>query len=141
MSATPDEQPNDVTAGAAGAEAADAQALLQELATSIGLLPQEGVSEGETPPDGSIAIPVIEQDGTQYVPVFTSEEALVAAGADPAPAVGLPVAQLAASWPSDELWLAVNPGSEDGLALPPEAVKALAAFAQGPDDTGQPTAG
>ena len=112
--------------------AATEQALLQELATSIAFLPQDGLTDGETPPDGSIAIPVIEQDGTQYVPVFTSEEALRSAGADPEPAVGLPLADLAANWPSEELWLAVDPGSENGLSLPPQAVQALAAFAQGP---------
>ena len=90
------------------------------------------MADGETPPDGSIAIPVIEQDGTQYVPVFTSEEALRSAGADPEPAVGLPLADLAANWPSEELWLAVDPGSENGLSLPPQAVQALASYAQGP---------
>lgn len=126
---TPNEQPIDVATDAAGAEEAEAQALFQALATSIAFLPQEGQVEGDALPEGSIAIPVIEQDGTQYVPVFTSEEALRAAGADPEPAVGLPLAELAANWPAEDLWLAVNPGSEDGLTLPPEAVQALAAFA------------
>jgi hypothetical protein len=120
------------SADGAAPAAASEQALLQELATSIAFLPQDGLADGETPPDGSIAIPVIEQDGTQYVPVFTSEEALRAAGADPEPAVGLPLADLAANWPSEELWLAVDPGSENGLSVPPQAVQALAAFAQGP---------
>ncbi len=123
---TPNEQPADLTAPTSEAEA---QALLQNLATSIALLPQEGMADGETPPDGAIAIPVIEQDGTQYVPVFTSEAALQAAGADPGPAVRMPVAELAANWPAEDLWLAINPGSEDGLTLPPEAVQALATFA------------
>ena len=126
------EQPDQSANGSAGAEQIDPQALLQDLATSIAFLPQDGISDGETPPEGSIAIPVIEQEGTQYVPVFTSEEALVAAGADPAPAVGLPLAELAANWPSQELWLAVDPGSENGLTVPPEAIQALAAYAQGP---------
>ncbi len=126
------EQPDQSANGSAGAEQIDPQALLQDLATSIAFLPQDGMSDGETPPEGSIAIPVIEQEGTQYVPVFTSEEALVAAGADPAPAVGLPLAELAANWPSQELWLAVDPGSENGLTVPPEAIQALAAYAQGP---------
>ncbi len=61
--------------------------------------------------------------------MFTSEEALKEAGADPEPAVRLPLAELAASWPAEDLWLAVNPGSEDGMTLPPEAVQALATFA------------
>ena len=126
------EQHPEQSADGAAPAAASEQALLQELATSIAFLPQDGLADGETPPDGSIAIPVIEQDGTQYVPVFTSEEALRAAGADPEPAVGLPLADLAANWPSDELWLAVDPGSENGLSVPPQAVQALAAYAQGP---------
>ena len=108
---------------------AETQALLEALAGSIALLPQENLSEEEAPPEGSIAIPVIEQDGTQYVPVFTSEEALTAAGADLGPAVQLPLAELAANWPSEDLWLAINPGGEDGITLPPEGVQALAAFA------------
>jgi hypothetical protein len=126
------EQPDQSANGSAGADQIDAEALLQNLATSIAFLPQDGLADGQTPPDGAIAIPVIEQEGTQYVPVFTSEEALVAAGADPAPAVGLPLAELAANWPSEELWLAVDPGSENGLTVPPEAIQALAAYAQGP---------
>jgi len=126
------EQHPEQSANGAAAAAGTEQALLQELATSIAFLPQDGMADGETPPEGSIAIPVIEQDGTQYVPVFTSEEALRAAGADPEPAVGMPLAQLAANWPSEELWLAVDPGSENGLSVPPDAVQALAAYAQGP---------
>ncbi len=129
--AFPEDQPEDTAGTAAASEEVEAQAMLQALATSVAYLPQEGLNEGETPPDGSIAIPVIEQDGTQYVPVFTSEEALVSAGADPAAAVGLPLAELAANWPDDALWLAVNPGSESGLTLPPEGVQALATFASG----------
>ena len=84
--------------------------------------------EGEEPPEGAIALPVIEQDGTQYVPVFTSEEALRAAGADASTALRLPIAQLAATWPGENLWLAVNPANPDGLAIPPEVVRALPGF-------------
>ena len=68
---------------------------------------------------------MIEQDGTQFVPVFTSQESLVSAGADPATAVEVPLAQLAAGWPSDELWMAIDPASEGGLTLPPDVVRAL----------------
>ena len=111
----------------------DEQELLRELATSIALLPQDGMAEGAAPPEGSIAIPVIEQDGTQYVPVFTSEETLRAAGADAEPAVQLPLAELAANRPGEDLWLAVDPGSENGLTVPPAAIQAIAAFAQIPN--------
>jgi hypothetical protein len=55
---------------------------------------------------------------------------LRAAGADPATAVRLPIAQLAAQWPNDDLWLAANPASEQGIALPPDLVRVLPMFAQ-----------
>jgi hypothetical protein len=133
----PDDQAAGAAASAAGPKGVDPQTLLRELATSIALLPQEAPAAGEETPEGSIALPVIEQDGTQYIPVFTSEEALRAAGADPATALRLPLAELAASWPGEDLWLAVNPTSEDGLALPPEVVRALPGYVQGPGDGGQ----
>jgi hypothetical protein len=136
------------TDDAASAEEADraerlnAQQILRELASSIALLPQEGPPEGgEEPPEGAIALPVIEQGGTQYIPVFTSEEALRAAGADPVTALRLPLAELAASWPAEDLWLAVNPSSEEGLTLPPEVVRALPGFVQDPGDGGEDDAG
>jgi hypothetical protein len=110
-------------------EAAESAAFLRELATSIALLPQAPPAEGEERPEGAIALPVIEQDGRRYIPVFTSEESLRAAGADPGTAVRIPVAQLAANWPSDDVWLAVNPASEEGLGLPPDVVRALPVFA------------
>jgi hypothetical protein len=137
--------PDDQTAGDAGSAAApegiDPETLLRELATSIALLPQEAPPEGEETPEGSIALPVIEQDGKQYIPVFTSEEALRAAGADTATALRLPLAQLAASWPGEDLWLAVNPASESGLTLPPEVVRSLPGYLLGPDGTGDAAAG
>jgi hypothetical protein len=103
----------------------DAHVVLQQLAASVAYLPQEPPLDGEPTPEGAIALPVIEQDGTQFVPVFTSAEALVSAGADAASAIEIPVVQLAAAWPSDELWLAVDPASPDGLTLPPDVVRAL----------------
>ena len=111
-------------------ESGDNESILRALATSVALLPQAPPEEGqEAAPEGSVALPVIEQDGTQYIPVFTSEAALRAAGGDPASAVRMPIAQLAAGWPSEELWLAVNPSSETGLSLPPDVVRALPVFA------------
>ena len=72
---------------------------------------------------------MIEQDGNQFVPVFTSQEALTSAGADPETAIPVPLAQLAAGWPSDDLWLAVDPASPNGLTLPADVVRALPALA------------
>ena len=106
-------------------EQAEAQALLQQLAASTALLPQEVPEGTEPPPEGTLALPVIEQDGTHYVPVFTSQEALVSAGADPDQAVPVPVAQLAAGWPADDLWLAVDPATDHGVTLPPDVVRML----------------
>lgn len=104
---------------------AETQAVLQQLASSTALLPQEMAEGAEPPPDGTVALPVIEQEGTQYVPVFTSQEALSTAGADPDKAIEVPIAQLAAGWPAGDLWLAVDPASADGLTLPPDLVRAL----------------
>jgi hypothetical protein len=107
------------------AQIPDAQVVLQQLAASYAFIPQELPEGAEPPPEGAITLPVIEQEGTQFVPVFTSAEALASAGADPEAAVEVSVAQLAAGWPSDELWLAVDPSTPDGLTLPPDVVRAL----------------
>jgi hypothetical protein len=112
-----------------GMQAGDNAAVLRALATSIALLPQVPPAEGEERPDDAIALPVIEQDGQRFIPVFTSEDSLRAAGADPGAALRIPVVQLAANWPSEDVWLAVNPASEDGLGLPPDVVRTLPVFA------------
>jgi hypothetical protein len=106
----------------------EAEAILTRLAASTALLPQELPPDADPLPEGTVGLPVVEQDGTQYVPVFTRRETLVAAGADPETAVEVPLAQLAAGWPEEELWLAVDPASEDGLTLPPDVVRALPGF-------------
>lgn len=103
----------------------DAEVVLQQLAASVAYVPQELPEGADQPPEGAIALPVIEQDGNQFVPVFTSPEALASAGADPTTAVEIPVVQLAMGWPSDDLWLAVDPSSPDGLTLPSDVVRAL----------------
>ncbi len=123
----PDDQAAGQDGSGTGSGGVDPQVVLHDLANSTALLPQ-AMPEGEEPPEGAIALPVIEQDGTQYVPVFTSEEALRAAGADPSTALQLPIAQLAATWPGENLWLAVNPATPEGLAIPPEVVRALPGF-------------
>ncbi|MGW7576212.1 SseB family protein [Streptomyces sp. NPDC054765] len=133
---TPDENspPTEEAAGEpsrSAAEAADTQAALIELAAGMALLPQAPPAEGEEErPEGAISLPVIEQDGNRYVPVFTTEDALLAAGGDLATVFRIPVVDLAANWPADDLWLAVNPSSEAGLALPPDLVRALPAFSR-----------
>ena len=116
---------------AAGMAAGDTEAVMRAVATSDVVVPQASV-EGDGPtPDGSISLPVIEQDGTSYVPVFTSESTMAAAAPDIDDAVSVSAAELGANWPSDDLWLAVNPGTEDGLTLPPDAVRSLPVYTDG----------
>jgi hypothetical protein len=112
-------------------------AVLRDLATSIALLPQVPPAEGEEQPEGAIALPVIEMEGQRYIPVFTSEEALRSGGGDVGTALRIPLAELAANWPSDDVWLAVNPASENGLGLPPDIVRMLPVFGAGPDGSAQ----
>ncbi len=115
---------------AAGMAAGDTEAVMRAVATTEVVVPQAGGTP-EDAPDGSISLPVIEQDGTSYVPVFTSAATMASAAPDIDDSVSVNVAELAASWPSDELWLAVNPGTEDGLTLPPDAVRSLPAYVDG----------
>jgi len=114
------------------------QAALIDLANSVALVPQALPPEGEEPPEGALTLPVIEQDGNRYVPVFTSDDALAAAGADPDTAIRIPVVELAVNWPTDDLWLAVNPSTEDGIAIPSDLVRALPQLTQvgAPGETG-----
>ena len=112
---------------AAGMAAEDTESVMRAIATTEVVVPQAASAEGDLP-DGSISLPVIEQDGTSYVPVFTSEATMAAAAPDIEDAVTVNAAELAANWPSDDLWLAVNPGTEDGLTLPPDAVRSLPAY-------------
>ncbi|MCW2673161.1 MAG: hypothetical protein JWP14_1750 [Frankiales bacterium] len=125
------EVPGDNTsAESAAGSPEEAQAMLTSLASSVALLPQTPRGEGEPErPEGSISLPVIEHEGKQFVAVFTNEEALREAGADPSTALRIPIVELAANWPSDDLWLAVNPASEQGLGLPPDVVRSLPIYA------------
>jgi hypothetical protein len=113
---------------AAGMAAEDTAAVMRAIATTEVVVPQAASADDGDLPDGSISLPVIEQDGTSYVPVFTSEATMAAAAPDIEDAVSVNAAELAANWPSDDLWLAVNPGTEDGLTLPPDAVRSLPAY-------------
>ncbi len=112
----------------AGMAAGDTEAVMRAVATADVVVPQAGGADQDDAPDGSISLPVIEQDGTSYVPVFTSQDTMHAAAPDIEDAVSVSAAELGANWPSEELWLAVNPGTEDGLTLPPDAVRSLPAY-------------
>jgi hypothetical protein len=110
------------------AQGGDRRAALTTLAQSEVLLP---VAEeaAETDPQ-VVQLPVYEQqDGTRLVPVFTSETRLAAAMPDVRQYRNVPMAALGGGWPSDDLWLAVDPGSPDALNLPADGVKSLPALA------------
>jgi hypothetical protein len=128
---TPDaNQPGQLveSAIAAGMAAGDTDAVMRAVAGSEVVVPQAADVEQDDLEQGSISLPVIEQDGTSYVPVFTSQRTMNEAAPDIEEAVTVAAAELAANWPSEDLWLAVNPGTEDGLTLPPDAVRSLPVY-------------
>ncbi len=125
-SSTPGQQTEAVIA--AGMAAGDTDAVMRAVASAEVVVPQTATPEDGGVPDGSISLPVIEQDGTSYVPVFTSQSTMASAAPDIEDAVSINAAELAASWPADDLWLAVNPGTDDGLTLPPDAVRSLPSY-------------
>lgn len=115
----------------AGMASGDTDAVMRAVANSDVVVPQAAVAPGDEAPEGSLSLPVIEQDGTSYVPVFTSEATMNAAAPDLQDAVAVSAAELGANWPSDDLWMAVNPGTADGLTLPPDAVRSLPVYTDG----------
>lgn len=131
MTETPRESSQQVEAAiAAGMAAGDSEAVMRAVAASEVVVPQAASGADESG-DGAISLPVIEQDGTSYVPVFTSEATMAQAAPDVEDAVTVSAAELGANWPSEDLWLAVNPGTEDGLTLPPDAVRSLPVYSDG----------
>jgi hypothetical protein len=113
---------------AAGLAAGDIGAVMRVVASIEVMVPQTGPVDPDSAA-GSVSLPVIEQDGTSYVPVFTSTAAMNESAPHLDGAVSVPVVALSANWPSDLLWLAVNPGTAGGLTLPPDAVKSLPDYA------------
>lgn len=116
---------------AAGIAAGDDEAVMRAVAGSEVVVPQPAGAQDELD-EGSLSLPVIEAEGTSYVPVFTSEDAMKQAAPEVEEAVTVEVAELAANWPEQDLWLAVNPGTDEQLTLPPDAVRALPAYAEDP---------
>ncbi len=127
LNSSPDGQQTEAVI-AAGMASGDTESVMRAVATAEIVVPQAASADVDGVPDGSISLPVIEQDGTSYVPVFTSESTMATAAPDIEDAVSVNAAELAANWPDDELWLAVNPGTEDGLTLPPDAVRSLPTY-------------
>ncbi|OAA28297.1 SseB protein N-terminal domain-containing protein [Frankia sp. EI5c] len=108
----------------------DDSAALGALATSDILVPDLSDPGRDNGDARVVKLPVAEQpDGRQFVPTFTSERRL----ADALPGVGryrrVPLGALLRMWPSEDLMLAVDPGTEEGLTFPAEGIRALAALA------------
>ncbi|MGH3326959.1 MAG: SseB family protein [Streptomycetales bacterium] len=110
-------------------EAGDQESALRIVANAAVVVPQAAATPDDASPDaaapGAVTLPVLEQEGRQYVPVFMTTERMSEAAPDVEESITLPVSQLAASWPDDELWLAVNPGVESGVTIPPDIVRTL----------------
>lgn len=113
--------PNVESALTSLSEQDDQAEFLRILAEGDVLLPQlEPVD-----PEEGMKLPFIEQEGTRYVLVFSSQERLTESGIEVQDTVTMNGGQLGASWPDEDLWLAINPGSEQSVAVPPDAVRAL----------------
>ncbi|MCM3922774.1 SseB family protein [Frankia sp. AiPs1] len=112
------------------ADGEDERSALGDLALADVLLPDLGNEITDLSEESEVLqLPVAErQDGTQFVPTFTSEQRLTEALPDVARYRTVQIATLGRIWPSDDLLLAVDPGSEAGIALPAEGLRALAAM-------------
>ncbi|MDI2129375.1 enhanced serine sensitivity protein SseB C-terminal domain-containing protein [Yinghuangia seranimata] len=79
---------------------------------------------GGGPADTELTLPTTEIGGMPYVPVFSSEEQFRRV-AGPMPCTVAPVREFARGLPP-HVGLAVNPGGEVGIPIPPEGVLELA---------------
>jgi hypothetical protein len=111
---------------------------LSTLAVSDVLLPVPGAEDypedvgGGAEPPREIQLPVYEQeDGRQLVPVFTSETRMAQALPTTHRYRLVQLAALSGAWPSDELILSIDTGSEDALSISGEGVRALAGLVGG----------
>ncbi|MFG2794084.1 SseB family protein [Streptomyces sp. NPDC048419] len=100
------------------------QTELDTLADSEVLIPT-GSAVGDQPP-GTVTLPVYEQqDGTELVPVFTSEARLQQAFPRITDHRQVQLGALAHRWPSEELALVIDAGTPEELALTARGVKDL----------------
>lgn len=106
----------------------DQSDFLETLAAGEIVLPQMEPVDSEE----GMKLPFIEQEGTRYVLVFSTQDRLTESGIDAQETVTLSGGQLGAAWPEEEdLWLAINPGSDASVAVPPEAVRSLSSMGDG----------
>ncbi|MFI6567500.1 SseB family protein [Streptomyces sp. NPDC050534] len=100
------------------------QAELDTLADSEVLIPTGG-PVGDQPP-GTVTLPVYEQqDGTELVPVFTSEARMQQAFPRITEHRQIQLGALAHRWPSEELALVIDAGTPEELALTAQGVRDL----------------
>ena len=108
---------------------AEDQAALDTLAHSDVLVPvPDDAVDGEGTGAATVALPVLEQaGGDPVVPVFTSEDTL----AELLPFVSryrlIPLGALASQWPDEDLSLAIDGNSSNGLTLTSQGVRTLLA--------------
>ena len=103
-------------------------AALDTLAGSEVLVPVPDDAKEDAADPGAVALPVLEQPGGDpVVPVFTSEGEM----AGLLPFVSryrlVPLGALASQWPTDDLSLTIDAGSEHPLTLTSEGVRTLLA--------------
>lgn len=100
------------------------EAALSMLAHSEVLVP--AATDGEGPAPKALTLPVFEQeDGTELVPVFTTQERMAHAMPRMRRHRSVQLGVLAHSWPSDNLALVIDAGTPEQLALTAQGVKAL----------------
>lgn len=103
----------------------DKAGFLQALAAGDVVLPQLEPVDSE----GGVPLPFIEEQGTRYVVAFSSQQRLDDSGFDVPGSITVGGAELGSLWPVDEdLWLALNPGCEQSVAVPPDAMRSLPAL-------------
>ncbi|TQN31403.1 type III secretion system (T3SS) SseB-like protein [Haloactinospora alba] len=74
--------------------------------------------------DGSVALPTLELEGSQFIPVFTSQDQLSVNSAD-LPFTVIATRELAGLLP-DGVGLALNPGNTASVPIYPDTIAALA---------------
>ncbi len=100
------------------------EAALSTLAHSEVLVPAATNAEGPTP--AALTLPVFEQeDGTELVPVFTTQERMEQAMPKMRRHHSVQLGALAHGWPSDNLSLVIDAGTPEQLALTAQGVRAL----------------
>ncbi|GGO95934.1 SseB family protein [Wenjunlia tyrosinilytica] len=108
------------------AENGSDQAALTALAGSEVLLPDPTAPEDADEQEGTMSLPVFEQeDGARLVPVFTSEVRMAQALPQIHRYHLVPLSTLANNWPSDDLSLTIDAGAPEAVTLTARGVKTL----------------